>query len=53
MLNIFGGNTVNAGTSGISIPQFSSSNFTGDDGYLESSDVGYLGGSSIAGGLRY
>ena len=50
MLNIFGGNTVNAGTGGISIPQFSSSNFTGDDGYLESSDVGYLGGSSIAGG---
>ena len=50
MLNIFGGNTVNAGTSGISIPKFSSSNFTGDDGYLESSDVGYLGGSSIAGG---
>jgi len=50
MSNIFGGNTVNAGTGGISIPQFSSSNFTGDDGYLESSDVGYLGGSSIAGG---
>jgi len=51
MSNIFGGNTVNAGTSGISIPKFSSSNFTGDGGNLESSDVGYLGGSSKTGGL--
>ena len=50
MLNIFGGNTVNAGTSGISIPKFSSANFTGDDGYLESSDVGYLGGEAYTAG---
>ena len=48
MLNIFGSNTVNAGT--ISIPKFSSSNFTGDGGNLESSDVGYLGGEDYTAG---
>jgi len=52
MSKIFGGNTVNAGTGSlIPIPQFSSANFPGDGGNLESSDVGYLGGeASTAGG---